>query len=79
MSIRDFLMVENREKEWQQLEERAMYLLKNPDALSKAEALKTHKLYLRLWQYHSFEPYKVWLIYLGRDEKTLPIINEACA
>jgi hypothetical protein len=57
-------MRENRPKEWEILEEKALRLLSKPDLLLKNESAQ---LLLRLWQYPAFDRYKVWAIYARRN------------
>lgn len=54
-------MIEKREKEWRELESRALSLLENPNLLAKDAVLKFYEPILRLWIYPSFSPYKVWV------------------
>lgn len=54
-------MIEHREKEWQELESKAVKLLNNPYLLPKDAILKFYQPILRLWIYPSFSPCKVWI------------------
>jgi hypothetical protein len=53
-------MIENRQKEWSELEQNAVQMLDNFDLLPKESILKFYRPTLRLWIYPSFDFYKVW-------------------
>ncbi len=67
-------MLEKREKEWNELEAKAMKMLENPYLLPKEAILKFYNPVLRLWVYPSFEPYKVW-IFSEPNFKTIRLEN----
>lgn len=58
-------MSEQRQNEWKILEDRAMHLLLNPDELIENKSLE---LYLRLWQYPSFERHIAWAVYIDKNK-----------
>ncbi|MEP6925460.1 MAG: hypothetical protein ABI954_13415 [Pyrinomonadaceae bacterium] len=63
-------MSELRQNEWKLLEESAMHLLLNPDELIDDKNLN---LFLRLWQFPSFERHIAWVIYTETNKETLLI------
>ncbi|MDQ4123506.1 MAG: hypothetical protein M3209_18880 [Acidobacteriota bacterium] len=54
-------MSEQRQNEWEILEESAMKLLLNPESFLSDKKVN---LLFRFWQFPSFERYKVWAIYI---------------
>jgi hypothetical protein len=63
-------MIEKREKEWQELEQKALQMLENPQLLPKDETTKKGVLTLHLWISPTFTPDKHWFFY-----KPQPQIN----
>jgi hypothetical protein len=63
-------MIEKREDEWQELETKAERMLENPWLLPRDAILKFYKPILRLWEYPSFSPYKVW-VFCKPDFRTI--------
>ena len=67
-------MSEQRQNEWKILEENAMRLLLNPDELIEE---KDFDLFLRLWQYPSFERHIAWAVYTEKNKKEKLLIQKA--
>ncbi len=67
-------MSEQRQNEWKILEENAMRLLLNPAELVEE---KSFDLFLRLWQYPSFERHIVWAVYTEKNKKENLLIQKA--
>lgn len=63
-------MIENRENEWQELEQKALQMLANPKLLPKDEITKHFVPILHLWISPTFTPEKHWVFY-----KSQPQIN----
>lgn len=68
--------MEHIEKEWSELEEKAMYLLSHPHLLPEQKGLGKFHLALRLWHYPAFEKYTVWLVYRGVKDDTSCLLRE---
>ena len=56
-------MIEKREKEWQEIEQKALQMLKSPRLLPKDEVTKNFNPILHLWIDPSFKPQKHWFFY----------------
>src|ERR1043165_6290740 len=59
-------MIEDREKEWQKLSEKAVQMLENPRSLPKDEVNKNFLPTLHLWLSPTFAPEKHWIFYQPR-------------
>jgi hypothetical protein len=72
-------MIENREKEWLQLQAIAKQMLENPRLLRKDESNKHFNPILHLWIASSFTPAKHWVFYKPQiqiNPQPKPIIRE---
>jgi len=65
-------MIEKREKEWQELEAKAMRMLENPRLLPKDETTKNFAPTLHLWITPTFTPDKHWVFYKPRPQINPP-------
>lgn len=61
-------MIENREKEWQELEAKALQMLGNPKLLPKDETIKNFAPTLHLWISPTFTAEKHWVFYKPRSQ-----------
>lgn len=59
-------MIEDREKEWQELESKARQMIDNPSFFPKDETTKQFLPTLHLWISSSFTPDKHWIFYNPR-------------
>ncbi len=57
------MFVERREREWSDLQNRALYLLENVEQLAPREPIRGLHPVLRLWVYPSYESYTAWTIF----------------
>jgi hypothetical protein len=65
-------MIEKREKEWQELERKALQMLENPQFLPKDETTRHFAPTLHLWISPTFTPDKHWIFYKPRPQINPP-------
>lgn len=61
-------MIEKREKEWQELERKALQMLENPRLLPEDLQVNHFISTLHLWTAPSFTPHKHWVFYNPRPQ-----------
>lgn len=72
-------MIENRAKEWQELEQKALQMLNNPRLLPKDEINKHFNPTLHLWISPTFTPEKHWVFYQPQPQinpQPQPIVRQ---
>ena len=72
-------MIENREKEWCELEQKALQMLENPRLLPLDEITKHFDPILHLWIAPSFTPRKQWVFYkphINLNPQPQPLVRE---
>ncbi|HRH42198.1 MAG TPA: hypothetical protein PKY82_11275 [Pyrinomonadaceae bacterium] len=72
-------MIENREKEWQELEQKASQILNNPTLLPKDAINKHFDPTLHLWISPTFTPEKHWVFYQPQPQinpQSQPIVRQ---
>lgn len=72
-------MIENREKEWQNLQAKALQMLENPRFLPKELQVKNFNQTLHLWISPTFTPDKHWIFYTPQPQinpQPKPIVQQ---
>jgi len=57
------MFIERREREWADLQNRALHLLENTDQLAPRDPVRALHPLLRLWVYPSYEAYLSWTVF----------------
>jgi len=72
-------MIEDREKEWQNLQAKALQMLENPRLLPKDLQIKNFNQTLHLWISPTFTPEKHWIFYTPQPQinpQPKPIVQQ---